>query len=73
MGTPKSFQHENYELLCSATALDNGKFAPALVIARQSWPKRPRTIDVRCDACLTEEDAIDAAYAQGVDWILNYG
>ena len=73
MGITKSFQHENYELLCSAKALDSGKFVPTLVISKQRWPSRPRTISVQCDGCLTEEDAISSAYAQGVDWVLNYG
>ena len=73
MGMTKSFQHENYELLCGAKALDNGKFVPTLVVSKQGWPSRPRTISVQSDACLTEEDAISAAHAQGIDWILNYG
>jgi hypothetical protein len=73
MGMTKSFQHENYELLCGAKALDNGKFVPTLVVSKQGWPSRPRTISVQTDGCLTEEDAISAAHAQGIDWILNYG
>lgn len=73
MGTTKSFQHKNYELSCSAKALDGGKFLPTLIVSKQSWPSRPRTIAVQNDECLTEEDAIRSAYAQGVEWILNFG
>lgn len=73
MTEPKSFRHQEYELLCSAKALDSGKFAPVLVVAKQAWPSRPRTIAVTCDPCLTEESAISAAYDQGVEWILNHG
>lgn len=73
MGTSKTFQHADYELICSAQALDNGKFAPALVVSRQRWPRRPRTISVRSEACLTEDEAIGIAHAQGIDWVQNYG
>ncbi|CAG1013516.1 hypothetical protein BURC_00449 [Burkholderiaceae bacterium] len=73
MGASKTFHHADYELICSAQALDNGKYAPALVVCKQHWPKRPRTISVRSEACLTEEAAMDVAHAQGVDWIQNYG
>ena len=73
MDTGKSFHHEKYELLCSAKALDSGKFAPTLVVSRQGWPTRPRTISVQSDGCLTEEEAISSAYAQGVEWIQNFG
>ena len=73
MGTTRSFQHDNYELLCSARALDSGKFVPILVVSKERWPRRPRTISVQSNRCLTEEDAISSAYAQGVAWVLNYG
>jgi hypothetical protein len=73
MSTTRSFRHEDYELLCGAKALDSGKFVPTLVVSKQSWPSRPRTISVQSDGCLTAEDAISSAYAQGVDWVLNYG
>ncbi|HEY0856274.1 MAG TPA: hypothetical protein VGE16_04420 [Albitalea sp.] len=73
MGASKTFHHADYELICSAQALDNGKFAPSLVVSRQRWPTRPRTISVSSEACLTEEEAIDVAHAQGVDWVQNYG
>ena len=73
MDTTKTFRHRDYELLCSAKALDSGNFAPSLVVSKQVWPSRPRTIAVRCDACPTEAHAIDSAYNQGVEWVLNYG
>jgi hypothetical protein len=73
MEISKSFNHENYELLCGARALDNGKFSPTLVVSKQRWPTRPRTIAVRSDGCLTEEEAINSAYTQGVHWVRDYG
>lgn len=73
MGPTKTFRHQDYDLLCSAKPLDNGRFAPTLVICKQIWPSRPRTIAVRSTECLTEEDAMNSAYTQGVEWVLNYG
>lgn len=73
MGTTKIFRHRDYELQCSAKTADNGKFAPALVVCKQVWPTRPREIAVARGDFATEDGAIDAAYAQGVEWISNYG
>lgn len=73
MTTIQSFKHKDYELQCSAKLLDSGKFAPVLVVAKQAWPSRPRTIAVRDDGFPTADSAIDAAHAQGVEWIANYG
>ena len=73
MDTTQIFRHENYELHCSASAVDSGKFVPAVVVTKQIWPTRPRNIAVRSGHFLTEETAIDAAYTQGVEWIRNYG
>jgi hypothetical protein len=73
MGTTKIFRHRDYELQCSAKAADNGKFAPGLVVCKQVWPTRPREIAVPRGDFVTEDSAIDAAYAQGVEWIANYG
>ena len=73
MGITKTVRHQDYELMCGAKSLDNGKFAPLLVVAKQTWPRRPRTIAVRCDDCPTEENAIHSAYTQGIEWVLNYG
>ena len=73
MGTTKTFKHQDYELFCSAKALDRGKFVPVLTVARQAWPSRPRSIATRGDDCPTEDIAISAAYEQGVEWVQNYG
>jgi hypothetical protein len=73
MDATKTIRHQAYDLLCSAKPLDNGTYSPMLVISKQVWPSRPRTIAVRCGECLTAEDAMNSAYTQGVEWVLNYG
>jgi hypothetical protein len=73
MGANKTFRHQDYEMLCGAKLTDGGKFAPTLVVSKQVWPRRPRTIDIRRGDYPTEEAAIEAAYAQGIEWITNYG
>jgi hypothetical protein len=73
MSATRTFRHQEYELLCSAKAVDGGKFAPTVVVSKQVWPTRPREIDVRRGDYTTEEAAINAAFAQGVEWISNYG
>jgi hypothetical protein len=73
MGASRIYRHENYELHCSASAGDGGKFVPKLVVCKQVWPTRPRVIAVERGDYLTEGTAIDGAYAQGVEWILNFG
>jgi hypothetical protein len=73
MTVTKTFQHQDYELNCGASAIDNGRFVPTLVVSKQVWPTRPRTIAMERGDFLTEETAIDAAYTQGVEWIRNYG
>jgi hypothetical protein len=67
------FRHENYELTCSARAIDTGKFIPAVVVSKQTWPTRPRNIAVRSGDYLTEDSAIEAALAEGIEWIVTYG
>ena len=73
MGASRIFRHENYELLCSASAVDSGKFVPAVVVSKQVWPTRPRNIAMRRGDYLTEETAIEAARTEGIEWIVNYG
>jgi len=73
MAAAQTFRHTDYALQCSAKALDNGWFAPVLVVNKQVWPSRPRTIAVTCGERLSEEDAIESARAQGVEWVRNYG
>lgn len=66
-------RQQAYELTCSAKAVDGGKFAPTLVLCKQSWPRRPRVIDVPRGEYVSEEDAIDAAQSRGLKWIQHYG
>ncbi len=73
MGVTRTFQHRDYELHCSASAVGSGKFTPAVVVSKQVWPTRPRTIAVPRGDHSTEESAIDAARNQGIEWIVNYG
>jgi len=73
MDTTRTFRHKQYELQCSAKARDNGRFAPAVVVVKQVWPTRPREIAVKRGDYTTAVDAIDAAHAQGVEWIQHYG
>jgi hypothetical protein len=73
MPVTRSFRHQNYELLCGANPVDGAKFAPSLVISKQVWPWRPRVIDVPRGEHASETSAIEAARAQGVEWVLNYG
>jgi hypothetical protein len=73
MAATRIFHHQDYELLCSAKVDDSGKFVPALVVSKQVWPTRPRVIAMQRGSYPTEETAIDAAYSQGVEWVLNFG
>jgi hypothetical protein len=73
MNAIKVFRHRDYELQCSANATDGGTFAPALVVAKQVWPSRPRVIATERGHHLTEDTAIAAAYSTGLEWIRNYG
>jgi hypothetical protein len=73
MDVTRIVRHQAYELICSAKAVDGGKFMPSLVLSKQVWPTRPRVIAMRPGDYPTEEIAIDAAYTQGVEWIQNYG
>ena len=73
MGASRIFRHENYELHCSAGAVDGGRFVPVIVVTKQIWPTRPRNIAVRSGNFESEETAIEAARAQGIEWIAAYG
>ena len=73
MAASKTFRHQEYELQCSARVIDSGNFVPELVVAKLAWPRRPRVIAMQRGDFATADAAIDAAYAQGVEWILNYG
>ena len=67
MEATKVFRHQDYELLCSAKPVDGDRFAPVLTVSKQVWPTRPREIAVKRGDYTTEQTAIDAAYAQGVE------
>jgi hypothetical protein len=73
MDETRLFKHLGYELLCGAKAVDSGKFAPTLIVTKQAWPKRPRVIAVPRGDFISQTTAIDAAHAQGLEWIVNYG
>ncbi len=73
MEETKIFRHEQYELMCTAKAVDGGKFAPGLVVVKQVWPTRPREIAVERGDFSSAEAAIGAAHTQGLTWIQHYG
>ena len=73
MGITRNFRHQDYELICSASALDSGRFVPGLVVCKQIWPTRPRTIEMRRGDFASEDSALDAAHNQGIEWIRDYG
>ena len=73
MDSTRIVKWQNYEMLCSALPLDAGRFAPELVVQKQVWPTRPRKIDVPRGQHASADAAIDAAYAQGLAWIRDYG
>lgn len=73
MATTKTIRHQDYDLLCGTRPLASGRFAPTLVISKQAWPSRPRTIAMRSDDCETEDEALESAHAQGIEWVRNYG
>lgn len=73
MDETRIFRHQNYELQCSAKPVDSGRYAPHLIVAKQIWPTRPREIAVQRGNHLSAETAIDAAHAQGIEWIRDYG
>lgn len=73
MDATQIFRHKDYELTCSARAVDSGRFAPTLTLCKQVWPTRPREIAVARGEHMTAEAAIAAAHAQGLEWITNYG
>ncbi len=73
MDSTRTFRHQNYELVCTAKAVDGGRFCPGLVVSKQVWPTRPREIAVARGEYLSEEAALEAACAQGIEWIANYG
>jgi hypothetical protein len=73
MTPTRVFKLEKYELICGARPVDNGSFEPSLVLTQNVWPTRPRTIAMRKGGFPSEDLAIAAARAQGIEWIANYG
>ena len=58
MAAIKTFRHQDYELQCSAKAVDSGKFVPTLIVLKQVWPTRPRVIAMQRADYESEETAI---------------
>lgn len=73
MSQTRIVRHQDYELHCSVSSLDSGRYVASLVVCKQIWPTRPRTIDVPRGDYLSEESALDAAQSQGIEWIRDYG
>ena len=73
MATTRRVRHENYDLQCGARPVDGGRFAPVLVVASVAWPNRPRTIAVKREVYADEAGAVDAACAQGIEWVAHHG
>ena len=73
MSEPMTVQYRGYELVCHGRALDGGRFVPTLVVSKQIWPTRPRSIDVPPGDYKTLQTAIEAAHAKGVEWVEHYG
>ena len=73
MNPPINFEHREYDLVCSLTALDGGKYAPAVVATPKAWPRRPRSLAIRPATFDTEDEALAAARAQATAWVDNYG
>ena len=73
MSEPLLIQYGGYELTCHARAVDGRRFVPTLLVSKQIWPTRPRTIDVGSGDYKTRETAIEAAHEKGVEWVKNYG
>ncbi|XAH21903.1 hypothetical protein AAFF27_18000 [Xylophilus sp. GW821-FHT01B05] len=71
--TLTTFHHGHYLLACSARVLANGRFVPELVITKDVWPTRPRSIAIEKAEFEIEEEAIAAARSRGLEWITNYG
>ena len=73
MSGTETTRFKDYDLICGATAMDQGTFAPTLVIARRVWPTRPRVIAMVRATFATEAIAIESARMQGVQWVADFG
>jgi hypothetical protein len=66
-------RHQGYDLHCSARTTGSGMFVPVLMVAKAIWPSRPRTIAIAPGTFASEEAATEAALAQGIVWVMNFG
>ncbi len=73
MDAHNTFRHGDYDLQCTAQADDRGLFVPNVVVCKHHWPRRPRIIAVPRGDYLSEATALDAARAQAIEWVVNYG
>ncbi|WP_088281075.1 hypothetical protein [Ideonella sp. A 288] len=73
MADSRIIRHKEYDLHCSARAVDGGLYAPVLVAVKATWPTRPRTIEVPRGHHQDEASAIEAARTLGIEWVSNYG
>ena len=68
-----NFVHRDYELACSVTVLDGGKYVSAVVATAKAWPRRARCLAMGPATFDTEDEALVAARAQATAWVDNYG
>ena len=73
MSASETVSFKDYDLTCGARAADQGRFAATLVVARRTWPSRPRIIALTRGSFATEVGAIDSARTQGVQWVTDFG
>ena len=73
MSETETTQYQDYNLVCGARPVDQGRFAPTLTVSRRAWPSRPRVIAVVRDTFETEANAIEAARTQGIQWVTDFG
>jgi hypothetical protein len=73
MSATETIAFKAYDLICGARVVEHGMFAPTLVVSRRTWPSRPRVIALTRGDFATEKGAIDAAHAQGVQWVIDFG
>lgn len=73
MQSDSVFRHGDYQLACSARRLANGRFLPGLVVTKEVWPTRARTIALEARDFEAEAAAIEEARVRGLEWIAHYG
>ncbi|WPB57842.1 hypothetical protein [Xylophilus sp. GOD-11R] len=73
MQTESVFRHGDYQLACSARRLANGRYLPSLVVTKNVWPTRARTIAIEARDFEVETAAIEEARIRGLEWIAHYG